>query len=69
MIKSLHELDSRARTICFAGEKCPACKRDLVSMGKFIFCTEECGFGWEPVVTWAMWEDDPILRPAAQFWG
>lgn len=58
MINSLHELNMNGRTMSMAGETCPRCSREMVSTERFLFCTEACGFGWEPVVTWAKWEDE-----------
>jgi tRNA(Ile2) C34 agmatinyltransferase TiaS len=58
MINSLRELNMQGRTMSMAGETCPRCNREMISSGRFLFCTEACGFGWKPVVTWAKWEDE-----------
>ncbi len=69
MSKSLHDIDTRGRTLSMSGEICPECSNELISMGRYLYCSEECGYGWTPMITWREWEDEikpTITQPEAK---
>ena len=47
----LSDLDRRARTMYLSRYLCPECGEYLTGMGKWLYCTAECGFGRDPMIT------------------
>jgi len=55
---NLNEYFDRPRTMWQTEHDCPRCGSCLTGTSRFVFCTDECGFGWdaEPI-DWRMIEE------------